>query len=55
MTGLEEKLKLAGLKSCLKSLMIDYRINFNKLAMNALEINEIIKEIFLLEEGKNDE
>jgi len=55
MTGIEKNLKLAGLKSVLKSLMVAYRRNFNKLAGDALEINQIIKEILKIEEGKNDE
>lgn len=55
MTGLEEKLKLAALKSCLKSLMATYRSNFNKLAADAEYINEMFKEILKLEERKNDE
>jgi len=55
MTGFEEKLKLAGLKSCLKRLIITYRRDFNRLAGSALNINEIIKEILKIEEGKNNE
>lgn len=55
MTGLEEKLRLAGKRSCLKSLMKAYMKNFSKLSQDALEINLMVKEILKLEEVKKDE
>ena len=55
MTGLEKNIKLAGLRSCLRSLTVTYRRNFNQLSIDALEINLIIKEILRLEEGEKDE
>lgn len=50
----KKRIKLSEKKSCLKSLMKAYRINFNRLATDALEINLLIKEILKLEEVVKD-